>query len=408
MAKRWLRGPEPVKNGTNWSQITRGVMILLYFYYRYLLGYTYIDSKGTFDFDGCQDDEGTDGVLTNSDFTFTAASANFQVGTDEAKFIVILDTTNEVNCGIYKITAVNSTTEVVIDYYSSSYPVAATNLSWWLVDSTIGSSLTTNEGVVFDAAHSSGASWTMYMHIQDAGNAESRPYFEFSSGDDSWDAVAHDWKGSAVRFSRELAPHSGYAPSDLSPKIYAYGDTDFNLFLLAYHINAGADHVQGAGWCVLDLAFETVPAHNPDNRFYVFGMNGTNSNVDANRDGSSSAGIDYGRIRYQGIYSRFYTTIWSGWYMWNGSAENVFELFRQSYNAPNHRDGTEFDGMPIWVCLDYNVNDNYVWQLLGIIPKDHLWLTVCHGIGNLTLFGSDQYMHFTEGITFPWPGIPKG
>ena len=404
MAKRWLRGPIPLQSGGNWFENVRGTTVLLYFYFRYLLGATYVDTKSSlFDFDSCEEDTGADGVVTNSDFTFTAASASFTAG-DVGKFIVIVDSTNEVNCGIHKIATYVSGTQVTLDWYSTDYPTAATGLTWYLVDSTVGSDLAAGEGAVFDFVHAGGTSWTMFMYMYDQ-SANDRLGFEFANASASWDAVTHDWKGSAERYTRHLQPHCGYAPTYQGPRIFAYGDTDFNAFALCLHTREGVGPRTFAGWCVLDPMLET--GHTAKEKFFVFGMNGATHANTAERDGDASYAVDYGEMYYETFAAGFYLARWCGWYVWDGSGTGEFDLFKQSYTAPNHRHGTEFDGLPIFVQIDAGLSAQLVWQIIGTIPKDHLWLTACHGIGDVTLFGSDQYMHITHGVTIPWPGVNK-
>jgi hypothetical protein len=400
MARRYLRGPEPESSGGNYHQRTRGALILLYFYYRYLLGYTYVDQQtgtSSFDFDGCQEDEGTDGVLTAVDTSFSAASASFIAGHQDW-FIVTLDNTNEKNCGIFKILSVDSSIQVTVDFYSGNFPAANSGINWWLVNSAVGASLVDNEGVVLRGNHTS-APYEIFLYLYDGGGFNDRFGIQYASVSGAWDTVGHAWKTTLNNpvFTRNIAIFAGQYGDAAGPRIYAVGDTDFKWNFLMFHAQGGTAYKHYANWGVLDPMFEALPARTAPEKFAAFGQDSTFT-FSGERDGTSRDGIGYGEVwsarRPSSVLAR-----WCGWY------DSSQDYFKRALTEVNHREGSEYDGLPIWVQGDADPGQDSVWSLWGAVPKDELWLTACAGIGELTTFGSNQYMHWVEGISSPWPGV---
>ena len=152
-----------------------------------------------------------------------------------------------------------------------------------------------------------------------------------------------------------------------------------------------------AGAWVLDPIFETTPAHAARDKLAVFGMTAGEGST-GDRDGHDTEGIGYGTTWIEKPYYKSAIARWCGWY-------DTQEYFKRAFTSPNHRDGSDFDGLPIWVQADADMSENPQWSMLGALPTAHIFLAACNGIGDLTLFGSDLFMHWTEGIVTPWPGL---
>jgi hypothetical protein len=377
----------------------------LYFYLRYILGYTYVDQRtgtSSFDFDGCQEDEGTDGVFTASDFTFSAASASFVAGHQDW-FIVSLDSANDSNCGIHKIASVDSSTQVTVNFNSTDFPTANTGISWWLVDSDVASALTdnssttTNEGVVLRGNHAT-VPFEIFLHLFHA-SSNDRLGIEFAPASGAWDTVGHAWKTTLNNpvFLRRMTIYLGRGDDPSGPRMYAVGNTDFSWLSLMHHRRSGSYNKYYASWGILDPIFESSPARTAEEKFAVFGTT-TTAAVDGTRNGNSTSGIDYGEV-WSAKRPASYPARWCGWY------DSAQDYFKRGLTEVNHREGTEYDGLPIWVQGDADADEDSQWALWGSIPKAEMALAACAGIGELTTFGSKQYMHWVEGIVTPWPGL---
>lgn len=403
MARRWVRGPTPNRQAGagNYYHLATEPLILMYYIFRYVMGYQFIEENlASGSFENCTEDTGSDGVLTNSDFTFSATSASFSIGVDEGKFIVIVDSTNEVNCGVYEILTVNSATQVVINFYSTDYPTAATGLTWYLVDPTNllgGTNIVEDDNAVFQVNNAT-APWQIKISMFSNADAWDRIKYEVAPEAGSWDTGTHAWKTTAPLIARPAAPSIGYYTSGTCPRMYVYGDTDGESLFIMMHLADGTSSKTFASVFVLDPIFETTPAHPARDKVGVFGGDASNS-AEQYRSGHGNEGIGYG---YSWIEAPFYRSRLARWCGWWDSAS---EYFKRTFTSPNHRNGAEYDALPIWIAADADVSENPQWNMIGGIPTDHCWLTACAGIGELTTFGTKQFMHWRQGITTPWPGL---
>ncbi len=396
MARRWLRGPMTESSGAQFLRWCRGAIVLLYFYFRYLLDFQYLDQavSGAFVFDGCEDASGTDGVLVDVSQRFFSASAVFTAG-DVNKFLVILDNINEVNCGIYKITNYVDANNVDIDFYSPDNPIAATGLSWWLVDSSAPSSLVGGDTVVFRANHPT-SPYEFSVSIYDPLTAHGVISFQLAVDINSWNTGTHTWNTDA-KLLRTTYEGVGYRDEVAPSRLYLYGSTDGALVWFWPSRVAGTAQTGGTSFGVLDSVFETTPTRQAIEKVFLFGP--TDHNAYVYRNGSSTSGMDYGQMWNAYARDQAYLTRWCGW------RDGSQDFFKRAITEPNSRNGADFDGLGIWVQIDADVSFNTVWALLGQLPKDHIWLGACAGIGILTTFGSELYMHWRDGVVTPWPGI---
>lgn len=410
MAQRWLRGPYPQLSGVNYHQSSRGGSILLYFFFRYLMGYTYVEENvaGAFSYNGSEDASGVDGQLFATNFRFTSAGATFTAG-DVGKFLVILDSTNAVNCGIYAITNFVDANNVDIDFYSPDFPTAAgPGLSWWLVDTTSGAALTDGDNVVFSVNHAI-APWQFKMElIPHLGNGYGQVDFQVAPELGSWNTVTHTWNTNAKVLYRSYGTPDygvgfclgrGYIGGDTAGRIYAYGDTDGNCLFLMDHLFAGTGVKVFAFMGVLDTMFETSPARLAVEKVFAHGGSVFRDGGNTARTGDVNAGHDVGYGWNATTRDSQYLQRWGGWW------DHLQDYFLRAITQPNHRHGSEYDGLGIWVVQDADVSYDPVWALLGQLPKDHMWLGAVAGIGDLTPFGSELFMHWIEGLVTPWPGV---
>lgn len=148
---------------------------------------------------------------------------------------------------------------------------------------------------------------------------------------------------------------------------------------------------------VVNPLFETSPTHSARDKLATFGTIGGVGGSGA-RNGHTNNGIGLGSVWVEDPYTKSTNCRWCGWY-------DTQEYFKRAFTSPNHRDGTDFDGLPIWVQADADISENPQFSVLGSLPTAHIFLTACKGIGDLTLFGSEAYMHWIDGIVTPWPGI---
>lgn len=401
MAGRWLRGPKPPVFGADYQQASRGAMVFLYYYFRYLLGYTLIEESltGATAFTDCTDANNTNGILVNSSFLFAVASGTpFTVGTDEGKFIVIVDSTNPENCGIHEIkTVTTGGASVTLDWYSTDYPTAATGLTWYMIDPTNVTSIVENDYFVFEVTNAT-TTWQMHCKLKHQGSGWAGLEFSFAPEASSWDTGTHAWKTTApvIAGGNVVQPSCGANSDATAPRVYAYADTDGESLFMMFHRLDGTSNQTYASAYVLDPVFETTPTHSARDKLVVSGTGGYS--VTGSRNGDASSGIGYGNCWINDPYYRARLTRWCGWY-------NASEYFKRSFTSPNHREGTEFDGLPIWIAADADVSEDPQWSILGALPSDHIFLGACKGIGEYTLFGSKLFMHWKEGICTPWPGL---
>jgi len=78
---------------------------------------------------------GSDGALTNSDWTFTDSVAGSFVQDDYHRWLLVADNSNPGNAGLYLITKVVSANQIEVDFATSpiEFPTSASGLSWWII-----------------------------------------------------------------------------------------------------------------------------------------------------------------------------------------------------------------------------------------------------------------------------------
>lgn len=394
MANRWLRGPQVPATGSDFSLYSRGMSIILYHWFTKLLEYVAVDEvTAAFSYAGSVLQNGSDGVLTNSSYRFTANSATFTSGM-VGYYLCIKDTTNPANCGIYRITNFVDADNVDIDFYSPDFPIAKTNLYWWLFNASSGTTLAVNDLVVYRAPH--GASpYEFSVKLYEAGSLAGLQ-FAFAANSGAWNTGTNDWNADAKLHGKAYLLNTG---GTLGGRVYAFGDAiTANFHMLMIHNEAGTNAKQFLFSGVFDPLFETNRAAAEK----VFTFGGTTGGLtEYSKNGSPTTGFDLGRVISANLNPGAYPTRWLGW--------NNFSNDYMAYpiTLPNHRSGTEYDGLPIWVVGDSDLSTFPVWALWGSLPKDYIWLGAVGGLAELTTFGSNAYIHWRGGVVTPWPGLGR-
>lgn len=401
MAKRWLRGPSPSNapvgdSFDDYARVAREFNVFVYYFLRRMLGFTYID-EGTTDagdtYENNHSASGSDGVLTNTDFSFSAASGSFAVG-DIGKFICIVDPTNEVNSGIYPITGYTSATQIAIDFLTgpTNYPTAAGSLEWYLLDDT-NSPGRANDFWVLGAPHAT-SPYTVrgYNAGSSVSNSNTGTGLEISPFASAWNAVSDAF--TELTISPDAKIPRGNRGSAHGP-VYAYGDTSADFWMVWTTTNAGVGNVIGGG-VGIGTALETGRIASelvlPMGQLLAGGDNTSWIRGDSNNN-AMSQGYFLNNLTGTSI-----NTQWAGYY--DGGAD----YFSRGLVGPNNRTGKR-DGAPIFVFSDYD-GGSYQWAPLAKLPAQHVSLGSVAVLGNTTTFDTDQWMHVRDGLVVPWPGLP--
>jgi len=134
-------------------------------------GYTFVsESVNTGSFRSTEK-TGTGGAFAGSTFTFTRSGGDSTfASTDLGKWILILDATNPVNCGWYRIIGYTDANTIAIDFRSlpSEYPVAASSLSWWLMADNYANPSSDGNYIRLQTPHADG--WQIQLMATYSGN----------------------------------------------------------------------------------------------------------------------------------------------------------------------------------------------------------------------------------------------
>ena len=155
MSKRWMR--EVLLAGAT----NRGVPVLIKMWNLFLqkvCGYTYVSQDGNAGDFNTYEKNGTNGSFGGADFNFTDSVAGAFVAGDVNKWLLVVDSTNAVNCGWYKIIAYVNANTVTIAFRSGAteYPTAASSLSWYVLGETYDMPATLNDYVRIQTPHVDG------------------------------------------------------------------------------------------------------------------------------------------------------------------------------------------------------------------------------------------------------------
>ena len=406
MGQRWLRGPlasnANLGDSTNdWARIPKDFNLFCYYFFKYILKYTVIDSGvqagSTWNWEA-HEHTAADGVVTNTDYTFSSAAALFAAG-DVGKFLVLVDETNEKNCGIYEVNSYVSPSQVTLNWYTNAgnYPIASTGITWYLIDGDTAGDPRQDDFFVIEVAHATSPYTAKFRWLGYGGGAynggglgvEVAPHLS------AWDTGTNDWLTTALGRLRERKLTRGYVTSGHG-RTFAYGHTDGSFWMLWDHHVNGSNTKEGAGVCILN-PLEGSPTPEVNELVFCFGS-GLSSN-------NSSA---WGRQVTDGIQEMGWGSVWSAsrgqwddcWFMaWYLGGD----IFRTNVGV-NARTGKR-DALPIWILRDpQNSDDNFApW---GEIPPGHMVAATVNIIGEHVDFDSSNYLHLRDDVVIPWPGWP--
>lgn len=403
MANRWLRGVlpthDPVGTSNNYLNHKREFATLVFYFLWKVLEFTYVDSSATSgSWNNNHSASGTDGSFTGTSLTFTSASATFVVG-DVGKFLCLVDSTSDKNCGIYVITGFTDANNVVIDFYTTggNYPDASTGIDWYLLDPTNVPS-GSQDYFVLQSPHST-VPVTIKGNIldfSDSGNNVGGGVNFLVAGQpasEAWDTVGHDWKAGVKRTTTYQSISAGEHNSNPKGKLYAYGNPDGSSFCLWTHFDGGTGNKAIMFFSVLD-PFES--GRTSAEKFCIHGprenQGEPNSSFDIGDD-------DFGKGLVWSERGQTQLRSYVAGYCLNGNAD----YFRTDTGGPNARTGKR-DALPMWVFGDPTVSAQ-AWAPYGEVSQDIVRAQVID-LGEHATFDSDQYLHIREGLTVPWPGIP--
>jgi len=407
MGQRWLRGPlannAGVADPTNDYVLTcRDFNLFVFYYLRRILGFTYVEevqqSGSSWVWDTAHEHTAADGVLTATDYTFSSASALFAAG-DVGKFLVMVDATNEENCGIYEIDTFTSSSIVTVKWYTTggNFPTASTGITWYLIDGETAGDPRNDDYYVLEVPHAT-SPYTMKCRYLGFGGGSfngSGTGIEVAPEASAWNVGTHTWN-TGVRdrlFERKVT--RGFVNS-AHGRTFAYGHTDGSHWMVwDHHINATGVK-EGAGVTILG-ALESSPAPDAEELVYAWGQ-GLSSNNSAS----------WGRSIVDTVQEMSWGSVWSErgglaedvyWLSWYDSAD----IFRANVGV-NARTSKR-DALPIWTMRDpLNAGDN--WAPWGEIPTAHMVVATVNILGEHVSFDSDNFLHIRDDLVIPWPGLP--
>lgn len=390
-----LRGPATTAIGTGTPAGTRANLLVLYLFLRRVVGYDYVDHTGTVNFETIHSQSGNDGVLTNTDYTFVSATATFS-GASPGQLLCIRDTANPENSGVFRIDTYIDPNTVGINFCSGSFPTAASNLEWWLADPTNMSAVLDLQGVVLQGNHAT-APFQVYIHnywYSSAGTPVGIGV-RVAGSNTAWNVATHTWDVGAPLLTYKWIYHDNNV-STPRPRLYGVADTEFSHAYFVSKLNNGTGGESTVSWYVVNPVFEVT--RNPSERLVISGQRYTAGGTPG-RSADAGAGVDYGHS-WSSVHNRDHVMYWCGW------RDESQDFFKRAFTLPNHREGTEYDGLPIWVqCNAAYTVVTPNWGLLGEIPKDRMWLAAIAGIGNIQTFTTHQYMHWIDGVVTNWCGV---
>jgi len=394
MAGRWIRGVAPHTSGnvsgTDGLRLAGSLSLMLYYFVRHLLGFTLVDEvvAGGKSFENSYIASGTDGEFAGSDFVFSAISATFVYAELRRCFLVIEDSVNPVNCGVYEILTVPSGTTCTIDFHTGQtiFPTASTGMKWW-VYSDLTAPTTAGDFAVLRSPHSTG--WELKIDLLTRYSSYVGPRITVCS-ESGWNSSTHDWNSGAsvlaTNSSYQFSGPSGYYTHSSGPLVYMYGDTsgDFLTCISESYGQRVATSLFGSMFSVLEMF---VPGHTERERLWAFGPEIWRS------------------LAYYltGSYGSLFTERY-------GSLTSVKVMF---YRLTGGTFGSKPTGIDdkLPVCPLQIYVDTPVFMPWGYVNPERLAF-IGTGDRNLALGGSHLCKDKTRtvgiryGMSMPWPGVP--
>lgn len=411
MGMRWVRGPIPNSSGLNQStnyyvRSLKGLATMTYYYLRHILGYTLVDEQvqaGSTWVWNHHTKTGSDGVFSGSSLAFTAAGGTFAAG-DVNKFLVVVDSTNEENCGIFEIMGYTSATEIAIDFYSDPgvYPTASTGMTYFVVNGDDGGDPRADDYFVLNVNHATSPyTVKLRMLVSESGGHSTNNHHgigvEVSPESDSWDAVGHAWKTSLVteRLS-EGKIRFGYISDNSHPRVFGAGHTDGSNWIMWTHQLSGTGEKQGNG--VLIMSPLESPA--PDATELVLNWG---DRLDGENNAWYRTSLNSEAMMWGSAWSERGGRAEDHWHMgWRNSQRSADHMtLSQGVNA---RTG-ERDALPMWFTRDPNNSDNNFGPW-GEIDPTFMNIGTVAILGEHVAFDSGQWLHIRQGLCVAWPGFP--
>jgi len=382
MSMLWIRELQTTGGGTTGVPFA---MKAIYLFLRHCIGFTAVDVAALWDM---VEKTGSNGQLSATDKNFIdSTAASFVVG-DVGKWILV-QSTDALNAGWYKITAYVDANTVTIDFRSATleYPHVETGLTWKLLAATYQLPAVSD---YFTIASPSVKAWQLKLlygtatnpridvYVSMGGNWHPTRYIGSATAATAWFYCAASSDGTSVSIlmhnSTTTAIHNAVLVTEVTP--YDIGhSTDEQLAVFGttstayYYAGAGGN---GSCWRNADVNYMGYGTMRDSKRaaFYPLYM------VDAT---------------YSGCANSFPN--------WTSREKNA----RLSAGGPDRFD--VFKGFVVITDYD-NVDGRY--ELLGRLAEPDICLHT--GTNVRTAFNSPgtdllDYFHFRHGICWPWPGI---
>lgn len=408
MAGRWLRGVKPywaIGDSSN-SYINESVEHTLFVYYflRRILGYTFIQeyvnsvydpAAGNKSFENHHNTRtGTDGVFSGSDLHFTSASNPFVAG-DVNKFLCIVDNTNAVNGGIYRITTYNSADSVDIDFLVpvGTYPTAATGLTWYVITGSTLAPTSNADWVVLQSPHSTYPFQVKLRLIDSAVSSQLGCGMKYATEGSSWDTSAHGWTTGKALLTTEGKISRGTYNLAAHAKVYAYGNTDGSFYAFFPWTNNGTG-VKQCHLASILTPFETSPARTARERLGVFGTQLTTG------EGTADRGVTATGLLGQVFSENGFLSVPAYWMDYRDGSSASF--LRRSMGV-NHRTSKR-EGLPVWVLGDPAMANSLAapW---GYMDANNVSIATVQAIAEYNGFDSNNRIHWRDDVVFPWAGV---
>lgn len=399
MAFRWLRGVKP-NTGTNQGTDTSAYALLVFYYLRYVMGYAFIEEvvngSPTRSYNNAHDATASDGAFAGSTLTFTSGSNPFAAGS-VGKFLVLLDSTNPENCGIYPITVFNGAGSVDIDFYSTAFPTLASGITWYLLDDgsqgSVKVPILVGDYAVLRSTHAT-YPWEIKLTHRDGnqpGNVAGAQ-LEVAPESGAWNTGSHTWNAGAAVLTERHWQCKYFV--DIHSRIYAVADTE-GSFLFAFTDMLGRV-TKVATQISLITPNETRGARE---RLTISGKY-----IDSNSQSNATGKLNSYDLGYCSVWSekggpKEVLAWWQGWGLEDGSGDYFLKNL-----GVNARTG-ERDSFPIWLTIDPIVSADYLFGPLGEIPPANMRLATANIVGEYLTFDSDQWMHWKQGLVVPWNGL---
>lgn len=394
MASRWMRELNLVQSVTNQGVFSASKFIC--YFIRYVLGYTWVGESVTGSGNyNTHEKSGTDGEMVSTSFRFKdIASSSFEAS-DVDKWILIIDTTNPLNCGWYRITNYVDADNIDIDFKSggAEYPVAATLLSWYIIGETYDVPTDRYDYWRLRTPHADG--WEVEVSIDYHGTFDDSISLKMRvSLDQDWTSsgkiIGPVWAGAGAFLRSSTNSEEGYW--------YVEGESDGTyLNILCYDINAS--HNALASICHV-TPWETVPAHSTAEKWALLGPDAPSTSI---------------IVRWPASFNKSWGTVhqwrdaqWKqiigyllDWGRYRGQ-ESFTHLATRTINVRRNANDVLTGSHAV---LDPD-NEEHAYELIGRLAGHD---SIRDNMGKMQTIdhagGTKNRVHVGAGILLPWPGV---